>query len=328
LTDIAVSAGTTPGPSRARRWLAQFRERETWTAYLFILPWLFGFLVLTLGPMIFSAYYSFTNYGVQQIAGIEPTKSVGFDNYKHIWDDPKVALSLKNTFVYCVMMVPAKIIVALLLAVILMRVGERLGGVFRTIFYLPHITPPVAIGILIFFLFNGRIGIINTALGHIGIQGPYWTIDPDWIKPTLAIMDVWACGGTMVILLAALYGVPKHLYEAASMDGANALRRFFNVTLPMISPALFFCFIILTLAGLNQFTQAYTAFFGAGGAGGTYGVDAALFYAIYIFRNAFVYFDMGYACAMAWMLVAISLFVTGINVLVSRRFVFYQGEQK
>jgi multiple sugar transport system permease protein len=112
------------------------------------------------------------------------------------------------------------------------------------------------------------------------------------------------------------------------MDGANALRRFFNVTLPMISPALFFCFIILTLAGLNQFTQAYTAFFGAGGAGGTYGVDAALFYAIYIFRNAFVYFDMGYACAMAWMLVAISLFVTGINVLVSRRFVFYQGEQR
>jgi multiple sugar transport system permease protein len=324
LTSVTATTPA-PSPSRARRWLHGFRERETWAAYLFILPWIFGFLVLTLGPMIFSLYYSFTNYGLQQIAGLEPTKTVGLKNYRQLVDDPKVATSLKNTFIYTVMMVPGKILVALLLAVVLMRVG-KLAGFFRTIFYLPHITPPVAIGVLLLYLFNGRIGIVNKALGLIGIQGPYWTTDPNWIKPSLAIMDIWACGGTMVILLAALYGVPRQLYEAASMDGASAWRKFRDVTLPMISPALFFCFIILTLAGLNQFTQAYTAFFGTGTAGGQ--SEAALFYSIYIFRNAFEYFNMGFASAMAWLLFAISMVVTAVNIFVSRRFVFYQGSQR
>jgi multiple sugar transport system permease protein len=320
---VAV-AKRTPGPTlRARRWLSGFRERETWVAYLFLFPWIFGFCALTLGPMIFSLYYSFTNYGVQQIAGIAPTKTVGFDNYKQLWDDPKVASSLKNTFIYTVMMVPGKIIVALALAMILFRVG-KLAGVFRTIFYIPHITPPVAIGVMLIFLFNGTRGIVNRGLSLIGVQGPYWTTDPHWIKPSIALMDIWACGGTMVILLAALYGVPKQLYEAAEMDGAPAWRRFKDVTLPMISPALFFCFIILTLAGLNQFTQAYTAFFGAGGSQ----PEAALFYSIYLFKNAFEYFNMGFASAMAWLLFGISLVITLINIGVSRRFVYYQGSQR
>jgi len=293
-------------------------------AYLFLFPWLFGFLVFTLGPMIASLYYSFTNYGLQQIAGIEPTKGVGFKNYTQLWDDPKIGESLKNTFVYTVMMVPGKILVALGLAMLLMRVTEKLAGVFRTVFYIPHITPPVAIGVMLIFLFNGTVGIVNRALAAIGIQGPYWTTDPNWIKPSIAIMDIWACGGTMVILLAALYGVPKHLYEAAEMDGASSWRRFKDVTLPMISPALFFCFIILTLAGLQQFTQAYTAYFGAGGSQ----PEAALFYSIYLFRNAFEYFNMAFACAMAWLLFAISMAVTLFNILMSRRFVYYQGSQR
>jgi multiple sugar transport system permease protein len=281
--------------------------------------------VLTLGPMIFSAYYSFTNYGVQQIAGISPTKTVGFDNYRQLYHDPYIGTALKNTFEYGLMMVPAKIIVALLLAVMLMRVGERLGGVFRTIFYLPHVTPPVAVGVLVLYLFNGPYGIVNKALKHIGITGPYWTTSPGWIKPTIAIMDVWACGGTMVILLAALYGVPKHLYEAAAMDGASKIRQFFNVTLPMISPALFFCFIILTLAALNQFTVAYTSFFNSG-SGATN--SAALFYAIYLFQQAFKFFNMGFASAMAWMLFAISMVITGINIFATKRFVFYQSDAR
>jgi multiple sugar transport system permease protein len=325
LASVTAATRPVPGPSRARRWLAGFRERETWTAYLFLLPWIFGFFVLTLGPMLFSLYYSFTNYGLQQIAGIEQTKTVGLKNYRQLLDDPKVATSLKNTFVYTVMMVPATIVIALFLAMILMRIGKT-AGFFRTIFYLPQITPPVAVGVLVLFLFNGQIGIVNRALGAIGINGPYWTTDPSWIKPTLAIMDVWACGGTMVILLAALYAVPPQLYEAAQMDGAPAWRRFKDVTLPMISPALFFCFIILTLAGLNAFTQAYTAFFGAGQAGSQN--EAALFYAIYLFRNAFEFFNMGFASAMAWLLFAISLVITLVNIGVSRRFVYYQGEKR
>jgi multiple sugar transport system permease protein len=322
LTSVTVNH-VAPGPSRARRWLSGFRERETWVAYLFIFPWIFGFVVLTLGPMIFSFYYSFTNYGVQQIAGIEPTKTVGLKNYRALLDDPKVAASLKNTFIYTVMMVPGKIVVALALAMLLMRAG-KLAGAFRTIFYIPHITPPVAIGVMLIFLFNGQVGIVNRGLDLIGIQGPYWTSDPHWIKPSIVLMDIWACGGTMVILLAALYGVPQHLYEAASMDGAPAWRRFKDVTLPMISPALFFCFIILTLAGLQQFTQAYTAFYGAGGTQ----PEAALFYAIYLFRQAFEFFNMGFASAMAWLLFVISMAVTLVNIGVSRRFVYYQGSAR
>jgi multiple sugar transport system permease protein len=222
-------------------------------------------------------------------------------------------------------MVPARIIVALLLALMLMRVGERLGGFFRTIFYIPHITPPVAIGVLVITLFNGGYGIVNKALAHIGITGPYWTSDPNWIKPTIAIMDVWAAGGTMVILLAALYGVPRHLYEAAAMDGASKLRQFFNVTLPMISPALFFVFIINTLAALNQFAVAFTGFFNSG-SGATN--SAALFYAIYLYQQAFKFFNMGFASAMAWLLFGISITITGINILGTKRFVYYQGEQR
>ena len=324
MTSVTVSS-TAPGPTRARRWLSGFRERETWTAYLFIFPWVFGFLVLTLGPMIFSAYYSFTNYGVTQIAGIEPTKTVGLKNYRQLFNDPYVGTALKNTFEYGLMMVPARIIVALLLALVLMRVGEKAGGFFRTIFYIPHITPPVAIGVLVLTLFNGGYGIVNKALGHVGIHGPFWTTSPSWIKPTIAIMDVWACGGTMVILLAALYGVPRHLYEAASMDGASKFRQFFNVTLPMISPALFFCFIILTLAALNQFTVAYTAFFNSG-SGATN--SAALFFAIYLFQQAFKYFNMGFASAMAWLLFAISMVITAVNIFVTKRFVFYQSDAR
>jgi multiple sugar transport system permease protein len=324
-----TAARTAPGPRRARRWLSGFRERETWVAYAFVLPWVFGFLVLTLGPMVASAYYSFTNYGVQQIAGIEETRGVGFDNYERLLDDPRIAKSLKNTFTYTVMMVPATIAVALGLALLLKRITGALAGAFRTIFYLPQMAPPVAIGVLILFLFNGQIGIVNRALELIGIEGPFWTTDPSWIKTTIVIMDVWACGGTMVILLAALYAVPQHLYEAAAMDGAPAWRRFKDVTLPMISPALFFCFIILTIAGLTAFAQAYTAFFNTGAAGGEAGGnEAALFYSIYLFQQAFRYFDMGFASAMAWLLFAITMVVTLVNVTVSRRFVFYQGSAR
>ena len=322
MASIARDAATGP-PSRARRWLSGFRERETWTAYLFILPWVFGFLALTAGPMVASLYFSFTDYGVEQIAGFQETTNVGAENYRRLLDDPKIATALKNTFIFTVMMVPATMVVALALAMILYRIG-RAGDFFRTIFYIPQITPPVAVGVLILTLFNGQVGIVNRGLELIGIQGPFWTTDPSWIKPTLVIMDVWAVGGTMVIYLAALHGVPQHLYEAAAMDGAPAWRRFKDVTLPMISPALFFTFIILTIAGLTAFTQAYTAFFGPGSAGAE-SPEAALFYAIYIFRQAFEFFDMGFASAMAWLLFVIIMIITFVQIAVSRRFVFYQG---
>jgi multiple sugar transport system permease protein len=317
-----------PGPpSRARAWLRGFRERETWVAYLFILPWIIGFLALTAGPMFASLYFSFTDYGLEQIAGLEDTTYVGTDNYQRLLDDPRIATSLENTFIYTVMTVPAKMIIALALAMILLRIAHA-AGVFRTIFYLPDITPPVAIGVLLIMLFNGSFGAVNRGLGLIGIPGPFWTTDPEWIKPGIAIMNIWQVGGTMVIYLAALKAVPQHLYEAAAMDGASSWRRFWNVTLPMISPALFFTFIVLTIAGLQTFAEVYTAYFGQAGGAGAEAPEAALMYAIYIFRQAFEFFDMGFASAMAWLLFVIIMIVTAVQFVVSRRFVFYQGAQR
>ena len=325
MASVASTQAAGP-PSRARRWLSGFRERETWTAYFFILPWVIGFLALTAGPMFASLYFSFTDYGVQQIAGIEPTNTVGVDNYRELLNDPKVATSLKNTLIYTVMTVPAKMVVALCLALILARLAFA-AGFFRTVFYLPDITPPVAIGIMILVLFNGSTGIVNRGLELIGIPGPFWTTDPTWIKPSLAIMSVWTVGGTMVIYLAALKGVPRHLYEAAAIDGAGPWRRFFNITLPMISPALFFTFIVLTIAGLQTFTEVYTAFFGQGSTGAE-SPDAALMNVVYLFRQAFEFFNMGFASAMAWLLFALIMIVTAVQFVVSRRFVFYQGGEQ
>jgi multiple sugar transport system permease protein len=324
----SVAATKVPGPrARARHWFALFGERETWVALAFILPWIFGFAVFTAGPMVWSFYLSFTDYGIEQIAGFQETQRVGLENYRQLLDDPKVATTLKNTAVYTVMMVPSTMIVALTLAMILMRVPLRAAGFFRTVFYLPQITPKVAVGVLILVLFNGSVGIVNRGLELIGIQGPFWTTDPSWIKPTIAIMSVWAVGGTMVIYLAALAGVPKNLYEAAAMDGAPAWRRFKDVTLPMISPALFFTFVILTIAGLTTFDEVYTAFFGPGGSGAE-SPDAALFAVIYIFRQAFEFFEMGYASAVSWLLFVIIMVITAVQVTISRRFVFYMGARR
>jgi multiple sugar transport system permease protein len=314
-------AAQKPGPlARARHWAGGFKERDTWVAYGFILPWFIGFAVFIAGPMVASLILSFTDYSV-----IESTSWVGTENYHELVNDPHVTTALKNTLIYTVMSVPLHMIVALSLASILLRIG-RAGGFFRTVFYLPKMTPPVAVAILYLLLFNGSIGLVNRALEFVGITGPFWTTDPNWIKPGLVFMSAWAVGGTMVIYLAALRGVPQHLYEAASMDGANAWRRFRDVTLPMISPALFFTFIILTIAGLTTFTEAYTAFYGAGTKDNQ--SEAALFYAIYLFRQAFEFFHFGYASALAWLLFVVILMVTLVQVRVSRRFVFYQGEQR
>jgi multiple sugar transport system permease protein len=327
LASVAASSREPGPPSRARLWFSGFRERETWVAYAFILPWIVGFIALTAGPMFASLYFSFTDYGLEQIAGFEATHSVGLDNYQKLLDDPRVQTSLENTFFYTVMTVPTKMIVALALAMILVRIAHG-AGFFRTVFYLPDITPPVAIGVLLIFLFNGSTGIVNRGLELIGIPGPFWTTDPTWIKPGIAIANIWQVGGTMVIYLAALKGVPQHLYEAAAMDGASPWRRFRNITLPMISPALLFTFIVLTIAALQTFAEVYTAYFGQEGGAGAEAPEAALMYAIYLFRQAFEFFDMGFASAMARLLFVIIMIVTAIQFVVSRRFVFYMGAQR
>jgi multiple sugar transport system permease protein len=314
-----ISRAAAPGPfPRARRWASGFKERDTWAAYAFISPWLFGFVVFTAGPMVASFILSFTDYSV-----IQTTHWVGWDNYHTLIHDSRVSLAIKNTLIYTAMSVPATMILSLGLAMLLARVG-RAAGIFRTIFYMPVMTPAVAVGVLYLLLFNGDFGLINRALQLVGIHGPYWTTDPHWVKPGLVLIALWAVGSNVVIYLAALTGVPQQLYDAAAMDGASRWRRFKDVTLPMISPALFFTFIILTIAGLQTFEQVYTAFFNANTPTGN---DAALFYVIYLFQQAFTFFHMGYASALAWLLFAIIAIVTAIQIVLSRRFVYYEGER-
>jgi multiple sugar transport system permease protein len=278
---------------------------------------MFGFVVFTGGPMVASAILSFTDYSI-----IGATHNVGLSNYRQLYSDPNVATALKNTLIYTAMVVPAHIVVALGLATLLMRVG-RFASFFRTVFYLPVMTPYVAIGILYLLLFNGDHGLINAALAHLRIKGPYWTSDPSWIKPSLVIIHLWQLGSSVVILLAALVGVPQQLYEASAIDGASRWRRFRDVTLPMISPAIFFLVIINTIAALQTFEQVYTAFFNANTPTGN---DAALFYVIYLFQQAFKFFHMGYASALAWLLFGLIMIVTVVQIVVGRRFVYYEGE--
>jgi multiple sugar transport system permease protein len=296
------------------------RRQEVRAALLFISPWLVGFAVFTAYPVIYTGYLSFTDYDV-----INDPNFVGMDNFRELLEDPKVALALGNTFVFAAMSVPAQLLVSLFLALLLNWAG-RASGFFRTAFFLPKMTPPVAIGILLLLLFNGQSGLINTMLGFVGIEGPAWTTDPTWVKPGLVVMSLWTVGGSVIILLAALRNVPQELYDAARVDGADWWDQTWRVTIPMISGALFFVFIVDTIAAFQSFTEAYTAFFGSGNT--TYSNDAALFYAIYLFQQAFEFLHMGYASAMAWVLFVIIMVVTFVQVRLTRRFVFYEGEQR
>lgn len=292
---------------------------ETRAALLFISPWIIGFLIFTAWPVINSAYLSLTDYDV-----INDPSFVGFDNYVQLFEDPKVGLALRNTFIFTIMSVPTQLVVSLGLA-LLLNSATRASGFFRTAFFLPKMTPPVAIGILLLMLFNGQSGLINGFLGIFGIDGPAWTTDPDWVKPGLVLMSLWTVGASVVIILAALRGVPQELYDSALVDGAGWWRRTLRITVPMISPTLFFLFIVDSINALQSFTEAYTAFFGAGNT--TYSNDAALFYAIYLFQQAFEFLHMGYASALAWLLFIVIMAITAVQILVTRRFVHYEGER-
>ncbi len=300
--------------TRSRRRAAR---RNTGSALLFLSPWIIGFGVFTAWPLIYSAYLSFTDYDV-----INDPSFVGWENYVRLFEDPKVGLALANTFTFMVIQVPAYVIVSLALAVVLNSAG-RSSGFFRTMVFLPKMTPPVAVGILFLLLFNGQNGLINAGLEGVGVDGPSWTTDPAWVKPGLVIMSLWTVGSSVIILLAALQSVPEELYESARLDGAGRWQRFRHVSLPMISPALFFIVVVNTIAALQTFDEAYTAFFGAGNS--TYSNDAALFYVIYLFQQAFQFLNMGYASAMAWLLFFLIMAVTAVQLIVSRRLVYYEG---
>ena len=297
--------------SNSRRRSVLWTERRD--AYLFILPWLLGFLLFTAGPMVGSLYISFTRWEI-----VTPSVWVGLDQYQRLFADDRFYLSLWNTAYYVFLGVPLHLALALL-AALAMNMDLRGIRIFRTLYYVPSLTPAVANSILWLWIFHPQWGLANALLQWIGFEGLYWLQDPKLAKPSFIIMSFWTIGGQMVILLAGLKGIPRHLYEAAAIDGANTWHRFWNVTLPMLTPALFFNLIIAIIGAFQVFTQAYIMTEG----GPNY---ATLFYLLYLYRMAFENFRMGYASAMAWVLFVVILFFTMIQFRLSDRWVFYEGD--
>lgn len=314
-------AGAGAGAGTGRRRRKESVRRGDWKpALLFLSPWIVGFAVFTAWPVIYTGYLSLTDYDV-----INAPSFIGLDNYRELAQDRDALRAMNNTFFYTAVQVPLYVTFSLLLALLLNQARGRTAGVFRTIFFLPNMTPPVATGVLLLLLFNGQNGIINEVLAVFGIDGPNWTTDPQWVKPGLILMSLLSVGGSVIILLAALRNVPQELYDAARVDGAGFWRRTWSVTIPMISGSIFFVTVVNTIAALQSFTEAYTAFFGVGKT--TYSNEAAELYAIHVFRQAFEFLQMGYASALAWLLFLVIMVITGVQVFVSRRLVYYEGDQ-
>jgi len=290
------------------------RARDTFWFYLFASPWIIGFLLFSLGPMIASLYLGLTNYSV-----LMPTRFVGLYNYEQMLQDKYIGISIWNTIYYAGLAVPLGVVAALALALLLNNKNLRGRSFFRAAFYVPSIMPIVALSILWIWLLQPRFGLINTFLSLLGVSGPNWLGDPAWAKAGLVLMTLTGVGGNMVIMLAALQGVPVHLYEAAELDGANEWNKFRHVTVPMISPAIFFVVIIGFINSFQVFTQAYVMTDGGP-------ADATLFYVLYLYRQAFNYFKMGYASAMAWFLFIIVVVLTAIQFRLSSRWVYYGGQ--
>ncbi|MCS7222205.1 MAG: sugar ABC transporter permease [Anaerolineae bacterium] len=304
-----------PRPSvvaRRRLFRLTNRQRESLIGYLFLSPWILGFVIFLAGPMIASLYLSFTQYKV-----IQAPLWIGLANYQRMFTDELFYHSLKVTVVYTAISVPLGIAAALGVAVLL---NQKIvaSGLFRTIFYLPSVISGVAVAIVFAWIFNFRFGVLNYLLSLVGIPGPNWLGSPRWALWAFVLMSLWGIGGNVVIFLAALQGVPQSLYEAAEIDGAGSWQRFWKITLPMISPALLFVFIMGVIGTFQTFTQSYIMT-GGGPA------NATLFYLLYLYKNAFNWFEMGYASAMAWILFLIIMACTLILLRSSTLWVHYEG---
>jgi multiple sugar transport system permease protein len=295
----------------------RYNTHEQITAFFFILPWLVGFLLFTVGPMIASLYYSFTEYNV-----IQPPKWIGLENYIKMFQDEIFWQSLKVTLKFAAIALPLNLIIGYLLAVLLNQDIPKVN-LWRTLYYLPSVISGVAVAILWMRIFNPRLGWLNFFLKSINIDGPGWLQDPQWAVPALIIMSLWSVGGTMIIYLAGLQSVPTPLYDAAKMDGANNFQEFWHITLPMTSPVIFFNLIIGLIGTFQYFTVAYTT---SGGSGGP--ARSTLFYNLYLYLNAFMYSNMGYASAMAWILFTIVLAITLLVFRSSLIWVFYEGQPR
>jgi len=294
------------------------KRREALTGYLFASPFIFGFFVLTLGPMLFSLYASFSDYNITSAP-----KWIGTDNYSYILtQDDRFRTSLGNTFYYVILKTPIIIIVSLLLA-LLMRVNVPGRSVFRTIYYLPTVLTGVS-SIFLFIWVLSPTGLLNSGLNTIGITGPNWFFDPQWTKPGLVVMQLWTIGTPILILLAGLNGIPRDLYEAAAIDGAGPWNKFWKITIPMLSPTLFFLVVTEIIFAFQVFNSAYVISTTVGSRTPGAPAQSLLFYEVYLYLRAFRDLQMGFASALAWILFVIIMSITGVQLWLSKRWVYYE----
>lgn len=313
LTKQAPGAAATLAAPGGKPGRTHPKRKNQRSGYLFLLPWFVGML-FTIIPFFASLYLAFTDYNLFT----EPN-FVGLANFQALFEDPRLLQSLKVTFIYTFVSVPISLAVALLIAIVLNR-GLQGLAIYRSVYYLPSLLGgSVAIVMLWRYIF-GNDGIVNGALGLLGIQGPAWVTDPEFALSTLIVLNVWTFGSPMVIFLAGLRQVPTMYYEAASIDGASRWRQFRSITLPLISPIIFFNLIMQLIGSFQTFTQGYVM---SGGTGGP--ADSTLFYNLYLYQKGFTEFEMGYASAMAWLLLMIIAIFTAINFIASKFWVFYDN---
>jgi multiple sugar transport system permease protein len=278
--------------------------------YLFVSPWILGFLLFTGGPIIASFVISTYDWNL-----LSAPSFVGLENYNTLIHDPLFFQSMKVTILYTLGSVPLVLTAALLVAMLLNQKVKGIG-LFRTIFYLPTVVAGVAVSLLWSWIFNPDFGLLNQVLGWVGIEGPKWLFDENWALPSLIIMSIWGFGGAMVIFLAGLQDVPVMLYEAAEIDGASRLGKFWHVTLPMISPVILFNSVMGVIGSFQVFTQAYVMTEGGPN-------NATLLMVLYIYQNGFKYFKMGYASALSVVLFVIILAITLLQFRLSQKHVHY-----
>jgi multiple sugar transport system permease protein len=307
-----------PTPRRRRGGRSR---REAVLFYLFISPWILGFLAFTLGPMLASLGLSFTQWDL-----LTPPELIGGTNYIRALNDPSFLQSLKVTWIFTLTSVPLRLAVALFLAILL---NEATAGVsiFRTAFYMPAIVASVAAAVVWQWVLNPQFGPVNGLLQVFGIQGPAWFSDPKSALWGLVIVSSWNVGGEMLIFLAGLKGIPQMLYESAQIDGAGRWVRFFRITLPMLSSTIFFNFVMSVIGALQTFDIAFVISTARGGAPGS-PLKSTLFYMLYVYTEAFNFGNMGYATAMAWILFVIVLIITLLILRSSSMWVYYESARE
>ncbi len=302
-----------PGQSRSiRRSRGAISRREIREFYLFVSPWIIGFLVFMLGPIVASLYLGFTDYDA-----FSAPEWIGAANFAKLFQDPLYWKSLRVSALYSVMSVPLHLVIGLLIALLL---NQPLRGMsfLRTIYYMPAVISGVAASMLWIWIFHPDFGILNAGLALVGIQGPAWLWDQTWALPSIVLMSLWGVGASMLINLGGLQSIPTALYEAAEIDGASARRRFFSITLPMLTPVIFYNLVTGIIGALQIFTQGYIMTQGGPN-------NATLFYVLYLYRNGFEWFRLGLASAMAWLLFLILIALTALIFRSSPLWVYYEA---